>query len=88
MTNLPQPEHINLSQPVTYQISVQGIITPKGIANLETFTITTDFEQEITTFSGTVPDQAALFGLLSQLFGLGLPLLAVNRVITPLKRFS
>ena len=77
-------------QPATYQIQVQGWISERWADWFDDMTITVNENDEddagqpggglaITTLTGAVADQAALLGLLQQLYTLGLPLLLVKR---------
>lgn len=71
---------LSLDRPATYQITVQGRLDPDWSDWFEGMTLTTaiDGKRSITTLTGLVVDQAALHGLLNKLYGLGLPLLAIN----------
>ncbi|MBN1284586.1 MAG: hypothetical protein JXB47_04235 [Anaerolineae bacterium] len=74
---------LGLDQPAVYQIRVPGRFDESWSEIFEGMVITVDKEATgptITTLTGVVADQAALHGLLRQLYGLGLPLLAVNRI--------
>ena len=71
-----------------YCIRVQGRISPRWRAWFDGLVLSTnegaapgrDCEgRVITTLAGTVPDQAALSGLLQKLYTLGFPLLLVRR---------
>jgi len=62
-----------------YHIRVQGHLSPQWSDWFEGFTITNSVDGEA-VLSGIILDQAALFGLLSKISNLGLPLLSVNRV--------
>ena len=79
-------------QPTTYQIQVQGWISERWANWFDNMTISVDDNNDdeddavqpagglaITTLTGAVADQAALLGLLQQLYTLGLPLLLVRR---------
>jgi hypothetical protein len=71
---------LTLSEPVRYQIRVPGRVDETWSDWVEGMTITVDREEEgppVTTLTGTV-DQAALQGLLRQLYALGLPLISVT----------
>ncbi len=71
---------LSLDHPATYQITVQGRLDSNWSDWFEGMTLTTavDLKGPITTLTGLVVDQAALHGLLNKLYGLGLPLLAIN----------
>ena len=62
-----------------YHIRVKGHLSPQWSDWFEGFTITNSKDGEA-LLSGIIPDQAALYGLLSRISNLGLPLLSVNRV--------
>ena len=62
-----------------YHIRVQGHLSPQWSDWFEGFTITNSVDGEA-VLSGMILDQAALFGLLSKISNLGLPLLSDNRV--------
>jgi len=61
------------------EIRVKGQLDEHWSDWFEDLTIT-HTDQDETILSGTVVDQAALYGLLAKLRDLGLPLLSVNRV--------
>ena len=61
------------------EIRVKGRIDEHWSDWFDDLTIT-HTDQDETILSGTVVDQAALYGLLAKLRDLGLPLLSVNRV--------
>ena len=70
-------------QPVIYEIRVKGRLTGDLWSQWFDGLIIMACDQGETVFCGTVPDQAALYGLLSRLRDLALPLLSVNRVRAP-----
>ena len=61
------------------EIRVKGQIDERWSEWLDGLTITHTEEDE-TVLTGSILDQAALYGLISKLRDLGLPLLAVNSV--------
>ena len=65
--------------PQTYQIKLEGHLSPMWEAEFEGFTITLA-ENGITCLTGPVIDQAALHGLLRKIRDLGLPLVSVTRL--------
>jgi len=71
-----------MHEPALYQIQVQGRL-PDGwhemFSDLRA-QIEGEGTQVITTLTGSLPDQAALNGLLQALYGLGLTLLSVRRI--------
>jgi hypothetical protein len=74
---------LSLDQPAIYQIKVPGHLDEHWSDSFEGMTITVEKDTDaapITTITGMVADQAALHGLLQQLYTLGLPLLSVNHV--------
>jgi hypothetical protein len=78
-------QKINLDQPATYQIKVQGRLDENLSDWVEGMTITVEREDDgspITTLSGVLFDQAALQGLLRRLYTLGLPLIEVQWIGT------
>jgi hypothetical protein len=80
--------HLRLDQPAVYQIKVQGLLDKSWSEWFDDMDVA--FEHEpghtaITTLIGTVADQVALYGLLSRIRDLGLPLLLVRCVECELK---
>lgn len=63
----------------TYQIKLEGHLSPMWEAEFEGFTITLA-ENGVTCLTGPVIDQAALHGLLRKIRDLGLPLVSVTRL--------
>jgi hypothetical protein len=65
-----------------YQIRVQGRLEPLSAARLGDLTLVVHESEQntITDLSGWIGDQAALMGVLEQLYALGLPLLSVERL--------
>ena len=61
-----------------YQIRIKGHLGHQWTEWFEGLTITLE-ENGDTLLSGSVVDQAALYGLLNKVRDLGMPLLAVNR---------
>jgi len=76
MSNKHNPK---ASQPVVYQIRIQGHLGRQWTDWFEGLTITLK-EDGDTLLTGLVVDQAALFGLLKRVRDLGMPLVSVNRV--------
>lgn len=73
---------LTLHQPATYQIKVPGHLNPRWAEWAGGMTIVVEREADgppITILTGAL-DQAALQGLLRQLYALGLPLISVNWV--------
>lgn len=69
-------------QPMMYQIKVKGQLGQQWLNLFEGLTITPE-ENGDTLLTGTVVDQAALYGLLRKVRDLGMQLLSVNRVDPP-----
>ncbi len=69
----------HLSQPMVYQIRLQGHLGRQWAAWFEGLAITLE-ENGDTLLTGPIVDQAALYGLLRKVRDLGLPLLSVIRV--------
>lgn len=69
----------NSSQPPVYQIRVEGHLGQQWADWFEGLTITL-VEDGDTLLTGSVVDQAALYGLLKKVRDIGLPLVSVNRV--------
>ena len=64
-----------------YRIRVVGRLGLEWTDRLHEMTVKTHHEQDhgvITELCGTLPDQAALMGMLQQLYGHGAPLLSVE----------
>ncbi len=81
-THMTEPHaHIPLDQPGTYEIKVQGLIGRHWLRAFKDLQITAVGEDgwAITTLAGCMIDQAALQGVLQQLYTLGLVLLSVQR---------
>jgi hypothetical protein len=68
-----------MKKQTTYQIRIEGHLSPIWEAEYENFTLTLE-ENGVTCLSGTVVDQAALHGLLRKVRDLGLPLISVTRL--------
>ena len=74
---------LGMDQPAMYQIKVQGRLDEDWSDWFSGMTVTVECQEDgptITTLTGTVPDQAALHGLLNRIRDLNLPLLDVRRV--------
>jgi len=70
-----------ISHPAVYRIRVRGRMDPKWSGYLQGMTLTV-FEEAgkaaFTELSGLLPDQAALMGVLQQLYNRNIPLLSVE----------
>jgi hypothetical protein len=77
-------EHLGLDQPAVYRIRVQGELDADWAAWLDDgqriSSIAITIQPGITTVTGTVVDQPALYGLLSKIRDLSLTLLSVSRI--------
>ena len=64
--------------PATYQIRLEGHLSPLWEVEFDGLTLTVNGSQ--TCLTGPVVDQAALYGLLRKVRDLGLPLISVTRL--------
>jgi len=74
-------QRLRLDEPATYQIKVQGRLNDTWSAWFDGLTVSVEANGDgtaITTLAGSVADQGALYGLLSRIRDLGLPLLLVQ----------
>ena len=76
-------ESLQFDQSATYQIRVQGRLDERWAQWFDGMSIA--FEQAedgstVTVLTGSVIDQAALYGLIARMRDLGLPLISVGRV--------
>jgi len=74
---------LRLDEPATYQIKVQGRLNDTWSAWFDGLTVSVESDGDgtaVTTLAGGVADQGALYGLLSRIRDLGLPLLLVQHV--------
>jgi hypothetical protein len=67
------------SQPIIYQIRLKGHLDEQWTVWFEGLTLTLEDNGD-TLLTGTVADQAALYGLLRKVRDLGAPLLSVIRI--------
>ena len=65
-----------------YRIRVEGVLKPTWSEWLDGMTISQE-PGDVTILSGSVRDQAELFGLLTKVRDMGLTLISVNRVEPP-----
>lgn len=70
-----------IKQQPTYQIRIEGHLSPMWEAEWEGFTITLE-ENGITCLTGPLVDQSALHGLLRKIRDFGLPLISIIRLET------
>lgn len=77
-----KPTGLRLHLPATYQIQVQGLLSPKWSDRMGGMTIWSEQPIEgalpVTTLSGLLTDQAALIGVISSLYDLRLPIISVE----------
>ena len=84
MTNkiLQKPEsNLTVDRPATYSIRVVGYLDENWSAHLGGLKIVSsspERKREVSTLSGPIIDQAALFGVLKALYDMRLPLLSVE----------
>lgn len=74
---------LTFDQPTQYRLSIQGRLDkswPDDLGGLEIRPIPESPYHDVTTLTGELTDQAVLFGMLNALYGLGLPLLSVERM--------
>jgi hypothetical protein len=64
--------------PAVYQIRLKGSLDPKWSDWFGGFAITC--QEDETLLTGSVPDQAALHGILAKINSLGLALISVNQL--------
>ena len=77
------PQKINLDQPCTYRICVQGQLDSHWADYFEGMEIENNCEAgecPVTFLSGTLIDQAAVQGVLQKLYNLGFPLILAERI--------
>lgn len=74
------PQTFQADQSARYTITVQGCVPADWVDYLGGLTVTTNTKttQPITTLSGTMTDQAALMGVLNNLYNLGFSILSVE----------
>ena len=71
---------LTVYNPASYRISIQGQLTKvwrDRVGGMAVYT-ESDGQYPVTVLTGQLMDQTALFGVLSTLYSLGLPLLAVE----------
>jgi hypothetical protein len=66
-------------KPAVYQIRVKGNLEPQWSEWFDSLTLTQPVEGQ-TLLVGSVADQPALYGILTKILNLGLPLLSVVRL--------
>lgn len=73
--------HLRMGQPLTYRIEVQGHVDERWsnwFEGMEVEVKTGEVISTITVLTGTIPDQAAVHGLLRKLYTLGYVILTVT----------
>ena len=76
-----QEKTLRLATPAKYRIQIQGYLDNTWADQLGQMTFTNHLasgQAPVTVLTGQVMDQAELFGLLGQLYGLGFPLLSIE----------
>jgi hypothetical protein len=71
------------ASPCIYRIKVRGWLSKQWSDWFDGMTITHELENDgppVSTLTGPIIDQAALFGLLHKIYNMGLTLIAVNSV--------
>jgi hypothetical protein len=72
---------LTLGTPATYRITVQGYLDSSWSDDFGGLAVNNEVGQDgspLTVLTGWLVDQAALFGILDGLYGLGFPLVAVE----------
>jgi hypothetical protein len=70
----------NTEPTIRYEILVEGVLDDIWSAWFDGLDVSGDSETGITTIAGSLPDQAALHGLLAKIRDLGIPLRGVRRI--------
>ena len=76
-------ESFQFDQTATYQIKVQGRLDERWAHWFDGMSIAAEQGEDgstVTILTGSVLDQAALYGLINRMRDLGLPLISVGRV--------
>ncbi len=79
----PIYKRLRLDEPARYRIAIQGRLDDQWVSYFDGMTVTVEtFDHDLTRtiLTGSVIDQAALYGLLNRIRDLGLPLLLVERL--------
>jgi hypothetical protein len=72
---------LTLGTPATYRITIQGCLNSSWSASFSDMVISNEFAENgsvLSVLTGPLDDQAALFGVLEHLYGLGFPLRSVE----------
>jgi hypothetical protein len=81
MNQQPDVAQLTLGTPAIYCITILGRLSQTWSQEFDHLTIETIDDTGYwarTTLTGILPDQAALFGILNHLYGLGFPLVSVE----------
>jgi hypothetical protein len=76
-------DSLQFDQTATYQIRVQGRLDERWAQWFDGMSIAVEPAKDgstLTVLTGSVADQAALYGLINRMRDLGLPLISVGRV--------
>ena len=82
----PSSRRFLFDLPSRYRIRVQGPVGAGWVSRTADMTITVRqaaSQQQVTTLTGEVRDQAALMGVLMELYEMGFPLLKIERLGPP-----
>lgn len=74
----PQHRKVSIMAQATYEIRVSGTLPAELLTELGTLDVIV--EPPETVLFGSLPDQSALFGLITRIHGLGLHLVGVRRM--------
>src|SRR4051812_28648083 len=76
-----RPERLSMAAPAEYRVRVQGVLERSWVAQFVSMRVAyrhVGMANALTVLTGDVLDQSALLGLLTTLYGLGLPLVSVQ----------
>ena len=82
----PSSRRFLFDLPSSYRIRVEGPVSAGWVSRLADMTIRVRqaaSRQQVTTLTGEMRDQAALMGVLTELYDMGFPLLKVERLGPP-----
>lgn len=75
------PGALKLGTPATYRILISGCLNCSWSGQFGDMVISNELSEDgspVSVLTGLLVDQAALFGVLEQLYGLGFPLVSVE----------
>ncbi len=76
-----KPVPFPMDTPATYRIRVRGTLDPAWLDSFCGLRILSSAqERDVTILTGTLPDQAALLGVLNALYDLQVPLLSIVNI--------